>query len=244
MKNRVLVIKQVPHESPGTIGPVLERAGFVLETVRPYRGDKVPRVPGPYAAVICLGGPMGVYEKNEYPFLGDEVRLLERCIKDHVPVMGICLGSQILARAAGADVYPGGAKEIGFYEVELTEEARGDRLLMGLPERPRVFQWHGDTFDLPPGAIRLATSSEYPNQAFRVGPSAYGFQFHFEVTAGMVREWLGVNTEELEGLPPESGIDPGEIAERAPEGVREMAPLGYAIARRFARLVEVEAGCG
>ena len=146
-------------------------------------------------AVVVLGGPMGVYEAEKHPWLADELRFLGDAIRGGFPVYGLCLGAQLMAAALGARVYPGeGKKEIGWFPVDLTPGAQGDPLLGDEEASFPVFQWHGDTFDIPAGAVHLASSARYPNQAFRWGgarlrlpiPPGSGDGGHLRV-AGCVR---------------------------------------------------------
>ncbi|HBG46319.1 MAG TPA: GMP synthase [Deltaproteobacteria bacterium] len=232
---RALVIRHVRHEGLGTIKRPLEK-DFMVEYFDMFKGAVLPsRIDG-YDALIVMGGPMGVYEEDKYPFIKDELRLIESALKERVPTLGICLGSQLLAKAAGADVYKGKAKEIGWYKVALEDEGIGDRLFIGFPEEFTVFQWHGDTFDVPPGAVRLASSEFFPNQVIKVGPAAYGVQFHLEVTEEMIRDWIGVNGEELSGL--KGKIDPQEILKKVPENIEGLHRLASPFVARFLRMAE------
>ncbi len=231
---RVVIVQQVPHEGPGVVGRMLRRLSADTEVVRAYRGDRIPRSVGPGAALVILGGPMGAYEEGKYPFLTDELRLIESALKAGTPVLGICLGAQLMARAAGARVYRGGAKEIGWYPLHLTEEGRRDSLLLGLPSELRVFQWHGDTFDVPRGGVNLASSELFPHQLVRLGRRAYALQFHLEVTEEMVYEWLDVNVEELRGL--EGVIYPDAIRAETPGSIPVLHRYGKAVFSRFFRL--------
>ena len=138
---------------------------------------------------------MAVYEMDATPYLRDEARLIEEAVKTGRHVLGVCLGAQMLAHVLGSRVYPGGQKEIGWYDVALTDEGMQDRCMAALAvdgrKTAQVFQWHGDTFDLPPDCVHLASSPLYPNQAFRYSDRVYALQFHVEVTPGIVGGWLG-----------------------------------------------------
>jgi len=141
-----------------------------------------------------MGGPMAVYEMEQHPFLKQEAKLLRDAVSSNKAVLGVCLGAQMLAHVLGARVYPGGAKEIGWSRVTLTPEGIKDPLMSALAidgtNIAEVFQWHGDTFDLPEGAVRLASSDLFPNQAFCYSDRVYALQFHIEVTPVIVLDWL------------------------------------------------------
>ncbi|MBI1910576.1 MAG: gamma-glutamyl-gamma-aminobutyrate hydrolase family protein [Deltaproteobacteria bacterium] len=230
---KVLVIQHVPHEGLGIIGPMLESAGIGADCIKVYK-DKLPRDAQGYDGLIVLGGPMGVYEEDTYPFISKEIKLIQSALKDRLPILGICLGSQLLAKAAGASVYKGNAKEIGWFNISLTEEGKKDRLLMGLPGELTVFQWHGDTFDVPSNGVNLVSSELFPNQLIKVGPCAYGVQFHLEVTERMVDEWTEVNEDELKPL----GIDGDEIIEETETRIYDLHKYGRTFISRFLRLLQ------
>ncbi|HXI09708.1 MAG TPA: gamma-glutamyl-gamma-aminobutyrate hydrolase family protein, partial [Thermodesulfobacteriota bacterium] len=173
---------------------------------------------------------------KEYPFIKDEIRLIESAMKTNTPALGVCLGAQLMAAAAGARVYKGKTKEIGWYGATLTEEGMDDRLFMGLSDEFTVFQWHGDTFDLPRGSVLLASSELFPNQAVRIGSRAYAVQFHIEVTEKMISEWIEVNSEELKGL--KGVIDPVKILRETREKIVGLHAYGRTVIERFLRLVD------
>jgi len=185
----VLLVQHADSEGPGLLQPVLEACGRPLRCVLAHRGDGIPKSAAEASAIVVLGGPMGVYEADRHRHLKDEIRLAEDALRRGVPILGICLGSQILAAAAGARVGRGPAQEIGWFEVTLTPEGLDDPVLGSLPPRGTMFHWHGDTFDPPAGGTLLASSRLYAQQAFRVGPSAWGVQFHPEITEEMVDDW-------------------------------------------------------
>jgi len=190
MAKRILVIKHVEIEGPGTIERVFQNTNWLLTTLDFTNGDFPPDDFSDIKAIISLGGPMNVYEEADYPFLRYENLFLKKAIKKEIPILGICLGAQLLAKACGAKVNKAREKEIGWYKVSLTDDGKKDILFESLPKELEVFQWHEDTFDIPQGAACLASSQSCRNQAFRFGKNTYGLQFHIEVTPEMVEAWI------------------------------------------------------
>src|SRR5882757_9001527 len=184
---KIYVLQHHAVENLGTIADALEGAALAWQYVRVHKGQPVPTEMKGAGGLIVMGGPMGVYQTERYPFLRDEMKLIEDAIKHERPVLGVCLGAQIVAAALGAKVdrNPRG-KEIGWHPIQLEPSARDDRLMRGLPETITPFHWHGDIFDLPADAESLASSDKTPCQAFRHGKATYAFQFHFEVTGASV----------------------------------------------------------
>jgi GMP synthase (glutamine-hydrolysing) len=180
---KIYVLQHHPVENLGNIADALEGNALAWQYVRVNDGQPVPANMKGAGGLIVMGGPMGVFQTDRYPWLRDEMRLIEDAMKLNLPVLGICLGAQILAAALGAKVdrNPNG-KEIGWHPIRLSDSAKDDRLMRDLPATMTPFHWHGDIFDLPPSAVSLASSDKTPCQAFRMGDKAYGFQFHFEVT--------------------------------------------------------------
>jgi GMP synthase (glutamine-hydrolysing) len=145
-----------------------------------------------FDAMVVMGGPMGACDDGDHPWLAAERQCIGAAVRTGLPFFGACLGSQLLAASLGARVYTGETPEVGVLDVELTEAGRNDPVLGGLPASFPTLQWHSDSFELPPGAVGLATSPAYANQAFRVGTAAYAVQFHVEVTSDMAAEWATV----------------------------------------------------
>ncbi len=223
----VLAIQHVGCEPMGLIEEILEEYRIGHLTIRPYLGEPVPQTHFGIDLLILMGGPMNVYEHTAHPWLLDEDILIRNCLKERTPILGICLGSQLIAKAADAEVRTGHAKEIGWRPIQLTPEAQADPVFAGMEEEFPVFHWHGDTFDLPEGAVRLAGSEMYPNQAYRLGDNAYAFQFHVEVTQPMVRAWCAEYPGDVETV--RYAIDDPPIY----EGCRErIGPLHEKASRR------------
>jgi GMP synthase-like glutamine amidotransferase len=186
----VLVLQHIACEPPGVYEDVLLERGARIERVEVDEHDALPSWRG-FDAIVAMGGPMSVNDEDAFPWLRDEKALVSEAVRAGTPFWGVCLGVQLLASSLGARVYAGPEPEVGVLPVELTDDALGDPVFAGLPRTLPTLQWHGDTFDLPDGAVRLAGSPAYPNQAFRF-ERAYGVQFHLEVSPAMAREWAEV----------------------------------------------------
>ncbi len=187
---RVLVLQHIACEPPGVFEDVLRDRGAELHRVELDDGDSLPDWRG-FDAIVAMGGPMSANDDAELSWLTGEKRLIGEAVRAGRPFWGVCLGVQLLAASLGARVYRGPQPEVGLLPVELTDDGRADPVFGGIDTDLVTLQWHGDTFDLPDGAVRLASSPAYANQAFRIG-RAYGVQFHLEVSAEMAREWAEV----------------------------------------------------
>jgi len=187
----VLVLQHIRCEPPGVYEDVLRERGARIRRVELDEGEPLP-ADRDFTHVVVMGGPMGAYDGDRYPWLDLEQRFIREVVAAGIPLFGACLGSQLLAAAMGARVYVAPEPEVGVLAVELTPQGRADPVTGGLPERFHALQWHSDTFDLPAGATLLASSPAYAQQAFRVGETAYAVQFHLEVTTGMAAEWAAV----------------------------------------------------
>lgn len=196
----ILAIQHVACEPMGLLEEVLNEHRVPYRYVHPYRGEPVPNAHYGIDCLVLMGGPMNVYEHTAYPFLLEEDVLIRNCLEEGVPILGICLGSQLLAKAAGAAVKQGPVREIGWRPVRPTSEAQADPVFAGMEEEFPVFHWHSDTFDLPEGSVLLAESDAYPHQAYRLGHNAYGLQFHVEVTEPMIRQWCIEYPDDLRDL--------------------------------------------
>lgn len=196
-------IRHVAFEDLGSFAPVLEAAGYALQYLEPAEGFSRIAAAEDADLLVILGGPIGAYEDDAYPFLREELRLVQRRIAAGRPLLGICLGAQIIAKGLGAEVYPGRVKEIGWSPIQLTAE--GSRsCLRHLGEEVPVLHWHGDTFDLPKGAQRLASTALYENQAFSYGDAVLALQFHLEVEPARLEHWFIGHAAEIAAT---AGVD-------------------------------------
>jgi GMP synthase-like glutamine amidotransferase len=192
---KALAIRHVLAEHLGMMERALRNLGFKVEYLDTAKGETLKEPLEEYSLLVVLGGYMGAYEENLYPFLSYEFRLMEQALKLNIPILGICLGAQMLAKVLGARVFKGDkGKEIGWMDVF---KVGGHELFQEFPNTLKVFQWHGDTFELPKGAVRVYASEKYENQAFVYG-KAVGLQFHIEVDQSMVKEWAELYRDELQ----------------------------------------------
>jgi GMP synthase-like glutamine amidotransferase len=198
---RVLTFRHVPFEDAGMIATVLQGHGTSVEYADLYLPGVTPPETTAFDGLVFMGGPMSV--NDPLPYLQWEMRTISSALERGQPVLGICLGAQLIAKAMGARVYRNTEKEIGFFEVQFAREAQDDPLFSGLKDET-VFHWHGETFDLPAGAVLLGSSARCRNQAFRIGERTYGMQFHLEVTPAMIADWCAQDensgdVQELDG---------------------------------------------
>jgi GMP synthase-like glutamine amidotransferase len=181
-------------EGIGTLGDLIRADGFDITTVL-AKSEKIPQKKPD--AIIILGAPESA--NDDLPYLKQEMELIRESVKKDIPVLGICLGSQLIAKAFGARVYKGHQKEIGFYDDIEFDNTSQSKIFSGIKSPSLVFHWHGDTFDLPENAVRLAHSKQYQNQALKIG-SAVGVQFHLEVDEPTIKLWLEKSREELASI--------------------------------------------
>lgn len=185
-----MVFQHVGHEPLGTLDPMLKAAGFRIRYVNFGREpDVVPDLES-YNGLIVLGGPMGVYEAATFRHLSVEMQAIEKAIQKNIPVLGICLGAQLIAAVLGAHVRKAPAWELGWYDVHLTQKAKSDLLFKSYGSSEKIFQLHQDTFDIPKTADHLAWSTLCEGQAFKYGEKVYGLQFHLEADEAMILRWL------------------------------------------------------
>jgi GMP synthase (glutamine-hydrolysing) len=219
-------VRHVAFEDLGSWGPVLSASGFDVSVMDAGVDDVFEPIVRSDLVVI-LGGPIGAYEADRYPFLVDELRAIGKRLRESRPTLGICLGAQLMAAALGSRVYPGGQKEIGYGPLELTEEGRASCLAK--LDAHAVLHWHGDTFDLPPGAALLAKSAMYDNQAFSLGTNVLGLQFHAEVDALRFEQWLIGHAAELAA----TGTDIAELRRLVRQGANTLRAAGTSALRHW-----------
>jgi len=236
---KLLVLQHVAHELLGTLNPLLKRSGFRIRYVNFARHpDAQPSLEG-YDGLVILGGPMSANDADRLAHLNVEMRLIEDALRRDIPVLGICLGAQLIAKTLGAPVYPNHEKEIGWYDISPTAEASCDPLLTALRATEKIFQWHGETFEIPRSTCHLALSPLCANQAFRYGKKVYGFQFHLEVDEPMIHRWLRVadNRKEISILRGPEYLD--HIHRETPEYMARLTQLSELVFSEFINLFSV-----
>ena len=235
---RLLVFQHVPFEILGTLDPLLKSHGFRIRYVN-FGRDPYAR-PGldDYDGIIILGGPMSVDDVERHPHLPTEIEFIREALAADIPMLGVCLGAQLIASTLGAGVGPGPCKEIGWYDVAPTEAGASDPVLGHFRASEKIFQWHGDAFEIPDGAVWLASSATCPNQAFRYGDNVYGFQFHLEVDERLIDRWLTVpvHVEELVQL--HGAISPDRIKLETRDYIRRLRRLSDRTFGAFLELIE------
>ncbi|MDQ6648500.1 MAG: type 1 glutamine amidotransferase [Actinomycetota bacterium] len=232
---RALVVTHTEHEGPGLLADWLAAAGVEVDVVAPYAGDRLPATtPGTHRALIVMGGPMSANDDDSCPWLGATKKLMRDAVDRSVPTLGICLGGQLLAAACGGRVLPGAAgPELGAGLLAKRDVAASDSLFAGVPFTPDVIQWHWDEIaELPPGSVLLASSSRYPNQAFRLGTSAWGLQFHLETPPEMVSTWARQDADRARA----AGLDPDQVLRRALAVLPDVEVAWRPAVERFAAL--------
>ena len=235
---RLLVFQHVPYEVLGKLDPMLRGAGFRIRYVNFGREpDSKPDI-SKYDAMVILGGPMNVSQTDAYPHLETEIQCIQDAIEQEMPILGICLGAQLIAAALGAKVYPNLVKEIGWYDVTPTQDGLRDPVIKYLAGHEQIFQWHGDTFDIPRGAVHLASSPLCPNQAFRFGEKVYGFQFHLEVDRPMIERWFTIPNMLEEATNAEKVDEPEAILHQTRQHINASTELGEKTFAAFISLIK------
>ncbi len=186
---RVAIIENTAVTHHGLVGIALHERAAVVDQFRPFAGQPLPAEPGGHDALIVFGGEQSALDDQTHAYLPALAALMRRFADADKPVLGICLGAQLLARAYGAENHLGTAPEFGWHQISRTDAGRADPVLSAVPDRFPIFQWHSDTFALPEGAALLATADGAHHQAYRIGRATYGTQFHFEASRAVVADW-------------------------------------------------------
>lgn len=229
----VWVFQHSACETLGIIAPAVARPDLTFRKIRPYLGEPVPKGLDGADSLILLGGPMGVNDQEIHPWLKAEIRLIEQALRAGKPILGVCLGSQLLAAALGATVRRGKEKEIGWHPVSLTPHAASDPVWRDIESPVWAFHWHGDLFELPAKAVSLGFSALTECQMFRNGDNTYGLLFHAEVTERIIAEMLRTFEAEVR----ETGQDPARIAKESVRHLPRLQQIGQTIYWRWATLV-------
>jgi len=231
---RCLVVQHIEPETSYAIGRALAAAGVTVDLRRTFAGDPLPEDLEGFAGLVVMGGPMSATSDEEFPTRRKEIGLLAEAVRRAVPTIGVCLGAQLLADAAGGRVVTGSAgPEIGWFPVEFTAEVVDDPLFSEVPTPLLVLHWHGDTFELPPGIVPLASSARYRNQAFRVGPNAWGLQFHLEVDRQAVMAFIEAFGDDVLA----AGSTPEAVVAASENALASLARHRTKVLERFADLV-------
>jgi GMP synthase (glutamine-hydrolysing) len=231
---RVLAIVHQRDAGPGVFADVIRSRGLELDTWLPPETTSPPRKPGDYDTVLVFGGAMHVDQEDRHPWLREEKVLLRDLIERDVPLLGVCLGAQLIAEAAGAEARRASRPEIGWHEVEITADGNVDPVLGPLAPRFQAFQWHSYEFPLPPGATLLARSPVCL-QAYRVGDSSWGIQFHAEVTLEDAEAWIDDYRSDDDAV--RLGLDPDELRRLTRDAMSDWSALGRGVCERFLAVV-------
>ena len=233
LMKRVLFIQHGESDGPGLFARTLASAGVAVDVLHAWKGDPVPVILDGYDGLALGGGHMSVYEDDKYPFLAQGIALIQEARRAGYPVIGMCLGAQMIAAACGGRVFRNTAQEIGFFDVTLEPAAQEDALWRGIPPVFRPVHWHGDTFSLPPDAALLGSSTLTRHQLFRIDRALYGFQFHLEFELLMLCEMIQEDAVYLSA----KGVSPEAFLEDARSAAPRVEPIGWTVFDRWAQLL-------
>ncbi len=237
---KFLVFQHLPHEGLGSFEPVFLQAGIDVQIIPTPKHDLTTMTlegSNSIDALVVMGGPMSANDDDQLPFIREELRLIEAAVKQKIPILGVCLGSQMLAKVLGSKVYPGKKKEIGWYPLQVQPAGGKDPLMKKFPTTTLMFQWHGETFDLPKNSELLASSELYPHQAFRF-ENSYGFQFHSEMTLEMIQDWVEHGKKEMEGA--ELPHSAGELLQQSEKFIGALKSMAQGVAQGFVDSIKKE----
>lgn len=226
-----IVLRHAPAEGLGLLANAMRDYGVHHRYLDPPRGDAIPKDVRGIGGLIVLGGPQSAYEADKTPWLAAEAALVEKAVTAGRPVLGVCLGAQLIAQVLGGRAYAGERREVGWGPIRLTDDGKDDPLLVGAPDELNVFHLHGDTYELPPEGVNLATSPVYEQQAFRWGELVYGFQFHLEFTEAIIGR-LATEPDSQRYIV-EAGADPKQLVAESPKRVAALTEVAEQVFGRF-----------
>ncbi|MBS0589677.1 MAG: gamma-glutamyl-gamma-aminobutyrate hydrolase family protein [Proteobacteria bacterium] len=235
--SRILVFQHVAAEPLGTLDPLIRRRGHRVKFVNFERQPEAKPRLDRYKGLIVLGGPMNVEDRDRRPHLQTEIEIIREALAQNKPILGICLGAQLLAHALGGNVRRHTTREIGWYDLATTDAGRADPVLAPLGGVAPVFQWHGYTFSIPEGAAHLARTGHCENQAFRHGSNAYGFQFHIEMDKPLIERWLNLPAYRDELIAAGLGRDAESIRADTHPRIEAMQAMAHDVFNNFLDLI-------
>ncbi len=230
---RVLALQHADPEHPGLIADAVRGVGGTLETVRGDLGQAAPSFLDGYSGLVIMGGPQSVYEEDRFPYLRDEKRLARQAIDNNIPLIGVCLGSQIIADVLGAEVHPSGDVEIGWKDVTRSAEIANNPVLSPLPQTFTPLHWHGDVYDLPAGATPVGSSEMTPCQGFAYGETTYALLFHLEMSEQQITEMATLFPEDVR----KGGLEPEKLLSETSLHAAALKPTASEIFTRWAKLL-------
>lgn len=235
---RVLVVENMPHSKLGQVGVALAETGAEIDLRRPYEGAALPADAAGFDALVVFGGEQSAVDDELHPYLPALARLMRTFTEADKAVLGICLGSQLLARGHGGENLLNRTREFGWHKVSLTDKGRADPVLSAAGDVFPIFQWHSDTYTLPDSAVHLAENPAVAHQAFRVGRAGYGMQFHFEASTDVVTEWNDIFRHQIVER---DGQWLADYATHAATDGPAADAAGLALARAWVKQIRVEA---
>ena len=235
---RVLVLQHAQPEHPGLILDSLRDVGAQVETIRTDLGQPAPPSLGNYAGLIIMGGPQSVYEEGKYPYLRAEKQLARQAIDNNIPLLGVCLGSQVIADVLGSGVHPGPAPELGWKPVKRSEQAANNPVLSALPETFTPLHWHGDVYDLPKGATPIGSSDMTATQGFTYNQNVYALLFHLEMTEAQITEMATLFPEDIR----RANLEPSALLDETPTRAEALREAAINVFGRWSNLLLSERG--